>query len=72
MPVWLIYTAAKILETFSLIFRTKSPLTKDFIDIGRVSYYGEPSRFRTELLPELTFKNVYEGEEELKCEKAII
>lgn len=67
MPLWPIYTAAKVFEAVSLIFGTRSPLTKDFIDIGRVSYYGDTSRFRAELLPELKFKNIYEGVEEFKA-----
>ena len=66
MPLWLIYSAAFAFETASKIFDTKSPLTRDFIDIGRVSYYGDTSRFRQELLSDLKFKNIYEGIEELK------
>jgi nucleoside-diphosphate-sugar epimerase len=65
MPLWLIYSAAEIFEFISSVFNTKSPLTKDFIDIGRVSYYGDTSRFRSELLPKLTFKNIYEGKNEM-------
>lgn len=66
MPLWLIYLAAHISEIISKMFNTKSPLTKDFIDIGRVSYFGDTSRFRTELLPKLLYRNIYEGLEELK------
>ena len=61
MPLWLIYFAAKIFELVSRIFGTISPLTKDFIDIGRVSYYGDTSRFRAELLPVLEYSNINEG-----------
>ena len=66
MPLWLIYLAANLFELISKVFGTKSPLTKDFIDIGRVSYYGDTSRFRTELLPVLKYRNIYEGIEEMK------
>jgi len=66
MPLWLIYFAAYGFELASRAFGTISPLTKDFIDIGRVSYYGDTSRFRNELLPELTYRHIYEGREELK------
>jgi nucleoside-diphosphate-sugar epimerase len=66
MPLWLIYSAARIFETASKVFHTKSPLTKDFIDIGRVSYYGDTDRFRTELLPELTYRDIVEGIVEMK------
>ncbi|MEW6076722.1 MAG: NAD-dependent epimerase/dehydratase family protein [Thermodesulfobacteriota bacterium] len=67
MPLWLIYAAAAGFEMASSIFGTKSPLTRDFIDIGRVSYFGDTSRFRRELLPDLTFRNIAEGLEELKA-----
>lgn len=65
MPLWLIYFASELFEFVSRVFGTKSPLTRDFIDIGRVSYYGETSRFRAELLPALTYRNIDEGIEEM-------
>ena len=43
----------------------KSPLPRDFIDIGRVPYYGDSSRFRSELIPNLKYKIVYDGFSEL-------
>lgn len=66
MPLRLIYCAASGFELISKVFDIKSPLTKDFIDIGRVSYYGDTSRFRRELMPELKYRDVSEGLEELK------
>lgn len=66
MPLWLIYLAAKIFELLSKILGIKSPLTKDFIDIGRVPYYGDTSRFRSELLQELKHPSFNEGIEEMK------
>lgn len=65
MPLWLIYSAAEIFEFASSVFKTQSPLTKDFIDIGRVSYYGDTSRFRSELLPLLKYSSINEGVSEL-------
>lgn len=65
MPLGLIYTAARLFEFISAVFGTKSPLTRDFIDIGRVDYYGDTDRFRKELLPRLEYGNVHEGIEEL-------
>ena len=38
-----------------------SPLTRDFIKIGMVSYYGDTGRMRNELLKELKYKNYKEG-----------
>ncbi len=61
MPVWLIMLAARIFEFFSMLFGTRSPLTRDFIRIGMTSYYGDTTRMRKELLPKLTYKNYKEG-----------
>jgi nucleoside-diphosphate-sugar epimerase len=61
MPIWLIYFAAWKFELISWLFRTKSPLTKDFIDIGRVSYYGDTNRMKEELLPTLKYPTMKHG-----------
>ena len=66
MPLSLIYFAAGIFELVSKIFGTISPLTKDFIDIGRVSYYGDTSRFRKQLLPVLNYPTINDGIKEMK------
>lgn len=63
MPVWMIMTAARTFEIFSAVFGTRSPLTVDFIRIGMVSYYGDTSRMRRELLPELLYKTYKDGKE---------
>jgi len=63
MPVWMIMTAARGFELFSHIFGTRSPLTRDFIRIGMVSYYGDTRRMHEELLPELRYKDYREGME---------
>lgn len=61
MPVWMIMTAARGFEIFSRVFRTRSPLTRDFIRIGMASYYGDTSRMREQLLPELKYSTYREG-----------
>ena len=61
MPNWMIMTAAQTMEWFSAIFNTRSPLTKDFVTIGKVSYYGDTTRMRSELLPELKYKTFEDG-----------
>lgn len=61
MPVWMIFTAARLCELWSAAFYTRSPLTVDFIRIGMASYYGNTSRMRRELLPELTYPTFREG-----------
>lgn len=63
MPVWMIMTAARGFELFSSVFGTRSPLTVDFVKIGMVSYYGDTSRMRQELLPELKYKTYRDGME---------
>ena len=61
MPVWMIMTAARCFELFSSVFGTRSPLTVDFVKIGMASYYGDTTRMRKELLPQLKYKTYQEG-----------
>ena len=61
MPLWMILTAARFFELWSKLFNTRSPLTVDFIKIGRVSYYGDTDKMRKELLPNLKYKTYKEG-----------
>ena len=61
MPLWLIYTAAELCEFYSKITGSVSPLTRDFIDIGRVPYYGDTERMRKDLLPVLKYRTITDG-----------
>lgn len=61
IPEWMIFLAAEIVELYARIFRTKSPLTKDFIKIGMVSYTGDISRMKKELLPVLKYPTIEKG-----------
>jgi len=61
MPDWMIMTAAQGFELFSSLFNTRSPLTKDFVTIGQVSYYGDTKRMRNDLLPKLKYRTFEEG-----------
>lgn len=61
MPLWLIYLAAWKFELISSLFKIKSPLTKDFIDIGRVSYYGDTTRMKADLLSNLKYPTMRDG-----------
>jgi nucleoside-diphosphate-sugar epimerase len=61
MPLGLIYAAARGCELFSALTGSTSPLTRDFIDIGRVSYFGDTRRMRSELLPVLKYRTIHEG-----------
>lgn len=61
LPAPLFRAAAWLSESFGTLFRTRSPLTRDFITIGRVSYYGDTSRTRRELLPVLCHPTLADG-----------
>lgn len=61
VPVWLVYAAASLCEAFALLARTRSPLTRDFIRIGRVSHWGDTRRAREELIPELQYPKLEDG-----------
>jgi nucleoside-diphosphate-sugar epimerase len=61
MPLWLIYTAAELCEFYSKITGSISPLTRDFIDIGRVPYYGNTARMRKDLVPALKYRTIADG-----------
>jgi nucleoside-diphosphate-sugar epimerase len=61
LPFWTIMTAASLCELAALVARTPSPLTRDFIRIGRVSYWGDTGRMREELLPALSYPTLQSG-----------
>jgi nucleoside-diphosphate-sugar epimerase len=65
MNIKIIFWVAGMFEFFSYLLRIRSPLTKDFIKIGMVSYYGDTSRMRKELLHDLKYKTYHEGIETL-------
>ena len=60
-PLWTIYAAASPCELFGAVTRRASPLTRDFITIGRVSHWGDTRRAREELIPELTYPTLEAG-----------
>jgi len=61
MPVWMIFTAAWMVEQYANIFGTRSPITRDFIRIGMVSYTGDTKRMKEDLLPNLKYPSLDEG-----------
>ncbi len=61
LPIWMIYTAATLCELFALVVNTRSPLTRDFIKIGRVSHVGDTRRAREELIPVLQYPTLSSG-----------
>jgi len=53
LPLWTIFSAAWLCELFAGITGKVSPLTRDFIRIGRASYWGDTRRAREDLIPHL-------------------
>jgi nucleoside-diphosphate-sugar epimerase len=61
IPFSMIYTAAWLCECFATIARTPSPLTRDFVRLGRVSHWGDTDRARKELIPQLLYPTLETG-----------
>jgi nucleoside-diphosphate-sugar epimerase len=60
VPFWSVLAAASLCELFASVFGTKSPLTRDFVRLGRVSHWGDTRR-REELIPELEYPTLEAG-----------
>ena len=61
IPFWAIYAAAWLCECVATIAGTPSPLTRDFVRLGRVSHWGDTARARQELIPQLTYPTLDAG-----------
>ena len=61
VPYSVIYAAACMCELGAAVARTPSPLTRDFVRLGRVPHWGDTRRARQELLPELTYPTLESG-----------
>ena len=61
VPMWLVYLTASLCELFAAVARTRSPVTRDFIRIGRVSHWGDTRRAREELIPDLVYPTLASG-----------
>jgi nucleoside-diphosphate-sugar epimerase len=61
VPLWSVYVVASLCELFAGILKRPSPLTRDFITIGRVSHWGDTKRAREELIPELKYPTLDDG-----------
>jgi nucleoside-diphosphate-sugar epimerase len=55
VPMWLVYLTAALCEAGAFVARTRAPFTRDFITIGRVPHWGDTTRARRELIPELRY-----------------
>ncbi|HKY21814.1 MAG TPA: NAD(P)-dependent oxidoreductase [Vicinamibacterales bacterium] len=61
IPFFLIYAAAWLCEGFAMIAKTPSPLTRDFVRLGRVPHWGDTVRARRELIPHLVYPTLESG-----------
>lgn len=61
LPEWTFPAAAWLCEAFASLFKTRAPLTGDFIKIGMASYVSDTTRMKKELLPELAYPTLNEG-----------
>ena len=61
IPFAMIYGAAWLCEWIAWITGTPSPLTRDFVRLGRVSHWGDTHRARKELIPDLLYPTLETG-----------
>jgi nucleoside-diphosphate-sugar epimerase len=61
VPFWTVYLSAVACEAFATVAGTRSPLTRDFVRLGRVPHWGDTRRAREELIPELRYPTLDEG-----------
>ncbi len=61
MPWRMIYLAAAACESFASVFGTMSPLTRDFVRLGRVDHVCDTRRMRAELLSVLKYPTFETG-----------
>lgn len=61
VPFPLISAAAWLCERGAAFLGTPSPLTSDFVRLGRVPHWGDTRRAREELVPQLTYPTLESG-----------
>jgi nucleoside-diphosphate-sugar epimerase len=61
IPFPMVYAAAVLCECFAAFARTPSPLTRDFVRLGRVPHWGDTGRARQELIPVLAYPTLETG-----------
>ena len=61
IPFAAVYASAWLCEQVALVARTPSPLTRDFVRLGRVPHWGDTRRARQELVPELVHPTLESG-----------
>ena len=61
VPFWMIEASAGLCELGATLLRTTSPLTRDFVRLGRVPHWGDTRRARAELIPQLVYPTFAAG-----------
>ena len=61
VPYPLISSAAWLCERGAAIAKTSSPLTRDFVSLGRVPHWGDTRRAREELVSQLAYPTLESG-----------
>ena len=61
MPYSIIYAAACLCEGVATVAQHPSPLTRDFVRLGRVPHWGDTRRAREELVPDLIYPTLASG-----------
>jgi nucleoside-diphosphate-sugar epimerase len=61
VPMWAVRSTASAIELAAFVARTRAPLTRDIIALGRVPHWGDTRRMRAELLPRLDYPNFSAG-----------
>jgi len=61
VPYWLVHLVAGLCEAVALVAGTRTPLTRDFVRLGRVPHWGDTRRARKELIPELQYPTLESG-----------
>ncbi len=60
-PRWIFPLAGRLTEFGAWLLNTPAPLTRDFIQIGMVSYVSNTDRMKSELLPKLEYPDLESG-----------
>ncbi len=61
VPGWSVYVVAWACERIATMLNRRTPFTVDFIRIGRVPYYCDTRRMKTELVPSLRYSSLRQG-----------
>jgi nucleoside-diphosphate-sugar epimerase len=61
LPSYCFYAAATLCEGFAVAFHTRTPLTRDMVEMAMTSVVADTSRMKKEILSELSYPTLKEG-----------